>query len=143
MAAGGDDQGMREATLDDMPRLIAMGRLFHAGSGMPFGYNEEALSHVLAGLIASPTGAVIISDHGVIGGTLAPAYCDPEWQMAVELFWWAERDGMPLLRAFEQWAADMGANEVRMTSLASLPRADALLRRKGYAPSEISYSKVI
>lgn len=134
---------MRAATAEDIPRLVEMGRKFHAASGMPFDYDGNAIAALLDQLIASDAGTVICSDAGVIGGMLSPAYCDPKWMMAVELFWWAERDGLALLRAFEEWAARVGAQEVRMTSLASLPRADAILRRKGYAPTEISYQKVI
>lgn len=132
---------MRKATAADIPRLIEMGRKFHAQSQLPFGFDPVAVENLLTALAIN--GAVIVSDHGAIGGVLNPAYCDPRWIMAVELFWWAEKDGLSLLRAFEEWAAEMGANEVRMTSLASLPRADAILRRKGYAATEISYSKVI
>lgn len=132
---------MRFATLDDMPRLLAWGEEFHKASGMPCRFDPDAVEAFLAGLIEN--GAVIVSDTGMIGGLLSPAYCDPEWIMAVELFWWAEKDGLALLRAFEEWAAENGANEVRMTSLAALPRADGILRRKGYAAAEISYRKVI
>jgi GNAT superfamily N-acetyltransferase len=132
---------MRPATPADLPRLVEMGRRFHEASGLPMQYDETAITGFLAGLVASES--IIMHDHGCIGGIICPAYCDPSWLMAVELFWWAERDGMPLLRAFEEWAADRGAREIRMTSLASLPRADAVLRRKGYTATEISYSRVI
>lgn len=134
---------MNPATMADIPRLVDMGRRFHAQSRMPFGFDPQAVETFLAGMIASDAGTIICGDHGAIGGMLAPAYCDPRWTMAVELFWWAERGGLALLRAFAEWAAAKGAQEVRMTSLAALPRADAVLRRKGYAPTEISYQKVI
>lgn len=132
---------MRPATVDDLPRLLEMGRKFHAQSGMAFGFDDSAVSELLTALIAN--GCVLMTERGVIGGMLNPAYCDPAWVMAVELFWWAEGDGLLLLKGFEEWAESVGASEVRMTSLASLPRADAILRRKGYAPAEISYQKVI
>lgn len=130
---------MRTATADDIPALVAMGKRFHAQSRQPMRYDEAAI----AALLGKMAGSVFMHEHGCIGGVLAPAYCDPQWIMAVELFWWADRDGLQLLRAFEEWAVESGANEIRMTSLASLPRADVLLRRKGYAATEISYSRVI
>lgn len=132
---------MREARLNDIPRLLEWGRKFHEASKAPFGFNDEAVALFLADLMER--GAVIMSDTGMIGGVLSPAYCDPEWIMAVEMFWWAERDGLALLKAFEDWAAENGASEVRMTSLAALPRADAILQRKGYEAMEISYQKVV
>lgn len=134
---------MRHATEDDIPRLLAWGRLFHEAGGLRCAYDEETVAGLLRNLIASDAGVVIVSDTGFIGGLLSPAYCDPKWVMAVELFWWAEKNGLQLLHKFEEWASDMGAQEVRMTSLAELPRADGILRRKGYAPLEISYQKVI
>lgn len=133
----------REATAADIPLLIAWGREFHRMGGLRCKYRPEAVADMLAGLIASDTGVVLMHDHGMIGGALVPAYCDPEWLHAVELFWWASRDGKALLRDFEGWAKAMGAQEVRMTSLHDLPAADTILKRKGYAPNEISYSKVI
>ncbi len=134
---------IRAATIDDLGRVVEMGAKFHAMSESRFGYDEDAASSFAKGLIEGDAGAVFLSDHGVIGGALTPAYCCPAWVFAVELFWWAEKDGLALLRRFEEWAKEMGANEVRMTSLASLPRADAVLRRKGYEQMEISYSKVV
>jgi len=134
---------MREATLDDMPDLMRFGRAFHEASGQPFPFEEETTRAFLASIIENPAGVILVTDSGMIGGIIAPAYCASTWKMAVELFWWAEKGGMVLLKAFEQWAAEQGAKEVRMTSLASLPRADAILKRKGFAPAEISYRKVI
>lgn len=134
---------IRPAAVQDIPKLLDWGRKFHAMAAPGPSFNADAVAALLAQIIEADHGAVLMHDHGAIGGVLNPAYCDPAWIMAVEVFWWAERDGLSLLRAFEGWARNKGAAEVRMTSLASLPRADAVLRRKGYAPAEISYSKVI
>jgi GNAT superfamily N-acetyltransferase len=134
---------IREAFGADMPRLMDMGRKFHAASGIGAELDEGALRGFLSGLLQNDSACILVGEHGTIGGVLVPAYFNPSWVMAVEAFWWAERDGLALLREFEAWAAKNGASEVRMTSLASLPRADAVLRRKGYSPIEISYQKVI
>ncbi len=101
------------------------------------------MSEVLAKMIETDGATVLMTDRGVIGGAVHPAYCDPAWLYAVEMFWWAHGDGLALLRAFERWAQQAGAKEIRMTSLAALPRADRLLRCVGYSPAEISYSKVV
>lgn len=119
-----------------------MGKAFHAESGMPFNFDADAVASVLTNMIGADSAAILMTERGVIGGLLQPAYCDPEWIYAVELFWWARGDGLALLRAFERWAQQAGAREVRMTSLAALPRADRLLRCVGYEPAEVSYSKV-
>lgn len=134
---------MRPATPEDIPALLEMGRAFHAESGMPFSFDQDAVSGMLATMIEADGATVLMTDRGGIGGVLQPAYCDPKWTYAVELFWWARGDGLALLRAFERWAQQAGANEVRMTSLAALPRADRLIRRVGYEPAEVSYSKAV
>lgn len=134
---------IRPARLEDIPAIVAMGAQFHARWGHAMGYDPDAVTALITGLINSDQGAAFLTDSGMIGGALSPAYCDPEWVMAVELFWWAERDGLALLRAFEEWAAASGAKEVRMTTLAALPRAASIMQRRGYVASEISHSKVI
>jgi GNAT superfamily N-acetyltransferase len=134
---------VRPATLDDIPALLAMGKAFHAESLLPCAFDLDAMGAVLRQMIESDGAAVLMTDSGVIGGAMNPAYCDPTWLYAVELFWWAHGDGMKLLRSFERWAQQAGAKEIRMTSLATLPRADRILRCVGYAPAEISYSKVV
>lgn len=120
-----------------------MGAEFHADALLPCAFDLDAMATFLQQMIESESAAVLMTDRGVIGGAINPAYCDPSWTYAVELFWWAKGDGLKLLRAFEGWAQHAGAKELRMSSLATLTRADRLLRCVGYAPAETSYSKVI
>jgi GNAT superfamily N-acetyltransferase len=134
---------VRLAAPGDIPALVDMCQAFHAASGMPFTFDRDAMANVLARLIEAEDATVLMTERGVIGGMLNTAYCAPSWVYAVEMFWWAKGDGLALLRAFEGWAQRAGANEIRMTSLAALPRADRILRHVGYSPAEISYSKVI
>lgn len=134
---------VRRATVNDVLALLAMGKAFHAASKMPFSFNNDAMAAVLRNMLDSEKAVVLITDRGTIGGMLNHAYCDPTWVYAVEMFWWARGDGMALLRAFEEWAQNVGANEIRMTTLPVLPRADTLLRGDGYTPAEVSYAKVI
>ncbi len=134
---------IRKATLDDIPKVVGFGAKFHAQAQQPFPFNREASEQFASALIANDNAEVFISDHGMIGGVLTPAYCAPNWIMAVELAWWAEKGGIKLLKTFEDWARKKGANEVRMTSLAALERADGLLKRLDYAPTEISYRKLV
>jgi len=126
-----------------MPELLRMGRRFHAMSGMAMGFDDDAVAAFVGNLIASPRATVIIDSAGMIGGTLVPAYCDPRWLIAVELFWWADRGGLGLLRAFERWATAAGAHEIRMTSLAAHPRAGSIMERLGYHMTEISHTKAV
>ncbi len=137
---------IHEATIDDIPLLLEMGVKFHAASEMPFKFNQDAMASVFANMIENPDAAVLVNGHGTIGGVLAPAYCDPDYVQAVELFWWADKGGIALLTAFEKWAGDKQANEIRMTSLATnekMARAERLLKLYEYKPTEISYGKAV
>lgn len=134
----------REATATDLPHIVAMGRKFHAASGMPMAFDAEAFGGFVNNMLASDTCCFFVTDGGMICGALSPAYCNPAWVMAVELMWWAEDgQGLGLLSAFEDWARDRGASEVRMTSLHALKPAERILSRRGYAPIELSHTKVI
>lgn len=132
---------IRPATAADIPQLVKWMERFHAASGTVVPFDADHTAQFLGGLIRQ--GIVLMHGYGMIGGMIAPAFCNGNWRQAHELFWWAERGGLALLRAFEAWAVGEGAHEARMSSLASLPRADAVLRRKGYAATELSYSKVL
>lgn len=129
------------ATGADLPRLVGWMADFHAASGTPTPFDPDYTAGFLNGLMEQ--GVILTNGRGMIGGMIAPAFCSGEWLQAHELFWWAESGGLGLLRAFEAWARGSGAQEVRMSSLASLPRAGAILCRKGYAATELSYSKVL
>ena len=132
------------ATKADMPNMLQMGRKFHKMSKMPCQFDEDAFSGLLLGLMKSDECALFVSDGGFVGGVLVPAYCDPKWIQALELFWFSESGhGMRLLREFEAWANDIGANEVRMSSIGGLGRAEKIYSKIGYSVAEYSYSRVL
>jgi len=133
---------VREATLDDMPLILEMGAAFHKAAGNEFDLDTDATAESVAKMME--VGCVLITDRGMIGGTLAPAWCQPNWTYAIELFWWAEDGrGRELLRGFEEWARRCGANELRLTTLDNLTVADMVLTRCGYSKREASYAKEI
>jgi hypothetical protein len=135
---------MREATEDDIPRLVEMGRQFHAMSDYNWAeYDPEAIASMLRGFIASDQACAYCHDHGVIGGVLTPLYFSPSNLIAVETFWWAERDGGQLLTAFEWWAETKGAKAMSMSRLEGKRDrvVDCILRKRGYSPAEHSYLK--
>lgn len=135
---------IREAVAGDVPAIVAMGARFHEKGGIVAPYSHEATAEFVRDLIEAPQGVVFIGKAGMIGGALAPTYCADDWPMAVELFWWSEGgEGLRLLDAFETWGADMGAKEIRMTTLAGLAKAEQILSRRGYAPAEAIHRKAV
>ena len=135
---------IRRATLSDLPRIIEMGAQHHAEAGNPGAFDREAAANYVGAFLRNGTGVVFLSERGQIGGLLAPMYCAPSYLMAVELFWFAQ-DGMggKLLRAFEEWAAENGADCVVMSSVVQHDgdRVASILARKGYEAREMSFRK--
>ena len=98
----------------------------------PFEVNLPWASASLAGLIASPSGAVWVSDDGFLAAAIAPTVINPA-PVAQELGWYARGgSGLRLLKAFEAWAEDMGAVAVQLSTGVSGPD----LSRLGYRPAE-------
>lgn len=115
-----------------------MAQRFFAASGLKGEFDLEAFDR-MAGLCK-----VFRTERGFIMGMITPAWGAPKWLTAVEFAWWSEDGkGLHLLRQFERWAQEQGAHEVRMTTLAALPGAEKILRRKGYEPAEISWSRFL
>ena len=120
--------------------LVAMGRRFHAATGHPSSFCADAFCAMLDQIEAQ--GGLFTGPRSMIGGVISPMWCAPGWTAAVELFWWAEDGhGLRLLRRFEAWAREQGAQEIRMTTLAALPEAERALR--GYRRAETSWTRVI
>jgi hypothetical protein len=135
---------IRRATAEDIPAIVAMGKRFHGRAGLPGEYDTVATGHFIE--ILCQRGVVLIGDRAMIGGMMVPSYCAPAWWQAVELFWWSEsRDGIRLLDAFEAWARENGADEVRMSSIERFrgDRIGRLLAKRGYAVTEVSYGKAV
>jgi hypothetical protein len=88
-------------------------------------------------------GAVFLSDDGMCGGILNPAYFNPAYVVAVEFFWWAPNGGAGLREAFERWAREAGAVAVQFSGLANnrLAAVSRVYRRGGYEPVEMSFIK--
>lgn len=127
------------ASEKDVPALLGRLQRFHAQSGEVGAFDPDAVSDFLRRVMAG--GVVLMADRGCLGATLVPEWFNGARLLACELFWHADGGGLDLLRGFERWARDAGADEIRMASLASLPRAGRLLLARGYSPVEASYRK--
>ena len=134
---------IRAATHDDIPHLIGLGDAFRKAAGHSEPHVREDFAQTLAGLI--DTGIILVSEKGMIGGLVFPCYFNFSKAWAQELFWWSEgRDGLALLRAFEERAIEAGVTKIVMSRWEKLrPKAvDRVLRAQGYSPIETSYEKV-
>lgn len=137
---------IREATVADIPVLLAMGQRF-ADKARLFdhvGYDPASMEQTFAALIANDHCCLFIGEAGALGGLVAPHPFNAARMIADELFWWSEgREGLTLLKAYEAWAGSFGA-VIRMTALEAVEpeRVGRIFARRGYLPLERAFVKV-
>lgn len=133
---------IRQATTDDLDRIVELGAAFHAYcpySEIPL--DPDGFRTFAAGLIEK--GAVFLSEDGMLGGLLVPLYFNPAFLMGAELFWWAGKTGRQLREAFEEWAKEQGAQGVQFSGLTD-QREETIRKvfeRAGYARAETAFFK--
>lgn len=133
---------IRRASQSDLAEAVAFATQFHAESVHSYiPIVPQVLEAWMADLIGQ--GIVYLSERGIIGGLLSPIYFNPDYKVAVELFWWAPVGGHELRKAFEAWAVEQGANSIQFSGQRN-ERAEIvekLFRRAGYAPVETGFVK--
>ena len=134
---------IRHAVYDDVPRLVSYISAFHQASPYAdIAFSPGATRTFVQGLIQRPTACVYIHEHGAIGAELTYARFS-KVLMAQEVFWWAEKDGFALLRAFENWAQEKDAALISMANLEGAERLDKIYRKRGYFRAEHLYLKAL
>lgn len=137
---------IRQATIDDLDFLIAMGENFYNACGFPaqMGFDPETLEGVLRNLIVNDSAALFVDEklRGCIGGIVYPYYFTGQLA-GNEMFWWVEPEyrgklGSQLITKLEDWAREKGAISFTMIALeASNPEKMAkVYEHRGYEPRE-------
>ena len=136
---------IRPATLQDIPKLLEMGRKFSERAKLSdhVGYDPHSMVQTFEALIEGGH-PVFIGERGAIGATSTPHPFNHEHIHAQELFWWSEgREGLALLKALEAHC-DEHCHSLQMITLEAVEpeRTGRLYERLGYRPLEHSYIKV-
>lgn len=146
------NDGVRHATAEDIPALIALGRAMHAESPrfsrLP--YSPERTANTINFLIAH--GVVLIAERGgqavgMMGGMVAPQpFLDSLHGVELAVYVSPEhrgRTGMRLIKSFEAWAFDRGADEISLgiSTEVDAERTAQLYERLGYRRSGITTIK--
>lgn len=146
---------VRFATLDDLPRLVELGREFHAATILAdvVQYHAETSADVARGMILNPDCAIFVLEIGgqlvgMISGTIQPLYFNRHVQTVQQFFYYVDPahrglSSLRLLAALERWGADHGAtlffsgakNDSREQGM------DTMLRRRQYQPLETIYMR--
>lgn len=142
---------IREATFDDVPRLVELGCEFlknsrYQGSIAP---NPDAMALLVGALIEQPHGLVLVSEDGgeVTGmiGVIATFHPMSGEKVMSEMFWYVTPDkrghGVRLLFAAEKWAKHHGIAKSIMIS--PTKKVSSLYRRLGYSKLEEQFVKAI
>lgn len=141
---------IREAVLDDIPHLVVMGLHFIRSSDYAghLDENPDALFDTMLRLIESEDALLLVEDTGNPTGMLgAVLFSHPlsHQRFFSELFWWVEPEhrgnGLALLRAAEEWAAERGASHSIMISPDD--RVSRLYETLGYAKLETHYIRLL
>jgi len=136
---------IRQATVADVPHIVALGRAFHAQPRWPAPLTFRAADFADTCDRLLDAGAIFLSERGLIGLVVNPSIYNHAVAVASELFFWApDGQGDALRRAAEAWAKDraavliMGAHEP-----GPVERIANWYRRKGYSPIGRQFAKVI
>ena len=140
---------IRDATLDDIPELLRMGREFYNVSGYSdLGeYNPDLLIKTIEILINS--GTLLITDGGMIGWLNFPLYMTGDI-VSQELFWWVDEEkrstgiSKKLLKCAEEKSKEQGAKAMMMLCLDRLDgdRVGKMYEHFGYTPRETTYMRL-
>jgi GNAT superfamily N-acetyltransferase len=143
---------IRQATLEDIPKIVEMGSQFYELVDLPVSYDPLSVAETMKSLIDSDLGAIFVDDkiNGAIGALLYPHYFNHNTLTGGELFWWVNpehrgRLGSQLLDTMEEWVESMGATSFQMIALEEYkPSAiGKIYENRGYRPLEHTYLRVI
>ena len=130
---------IREATTDDVLRIVDMVEALRLAVGGPVAVDRPWTARTVAGLLASPDGAVWVSSEGFLAASLQRTIINPA-PIAVEHGWSAtDGTGLRLMRWFEAWARERGAVLIQLSTGPTGPD----LTRLGYWRAEQAWVRSI
>lgn len=149
---------IRPATINDIPRLIHMGKKFHEEALVDkgLGYVPTDLIRYYVTMMESPIAVFLVAEDegivvGSIGGMIVPWNMDFSQLILLEQWWWVDPEyrgakvALDLEEGFARWGKDNGANKIIMVSI-NLQREETVkryYRRKGYKYLETHFIKGI
>lgn len=143
---------IRDATPDDIPRLVEMGERFLTETVYRgrVTVNPVAMARTVGLLLASEVGAVFVSEqHGTVVGMIGLLLFEHPITgelTASELFWWMDDrhrggpDAIRLLRRGERWARELGAAKMHMIAPVG-SGVGRLYQRCGYEELETAWQR--
>lgn len=144
---------IRTATHEDVPSLVRLGRILHDSSSyVALGYDDERVGDQCKRLIDG-AGAVFVSQRedevvGFIGGAITQHWFSGE-KVAFDYSFFVHPDyrhgvtAVRLVSAFERWARQQGAVQIRMgiTTSVNVQGTTRLFKALGFDDAGVLFSK--
>ena len=149
---------IRQATIDDIPRMLPMSQRFYNASGYSrfVDYSGARVEAMLSGLLETPGGILLVdSEYRAMMAALVFQTTLGEDLSCQELAWWSEDKGRglgstitlldELMDMTETLARDLGAKTMIMMALEHLhPKSvGKMYRRRDYIPTEHTYMRAL
>ena len=145
---------IRKATIDDLDQIVEMANRFIA-----FAPHGSLIKHTTDDIVNTvrlflESGIIFVIDVdgkavGILFAMMTSVWYSPSTKVAHEMMWWVNEEhrgtiaSIKLLRTYEKWALDNGANLIAMSDLVieGHEPVGTTLNRLGYEMSERTYIK--
>ena len=142
---------IRTATPDDVFDILILAKEFSKEAPQSHKWNKEKTEQFILSALQNTNMTIFVIDvdgeiEGALVGLLSELYMSYTVQ-ATELAWFVSKDyrGKPaslkLIKAFEKWAKESGANQVGMGDIEGISSLEKLYNRLGYERAETVYLK--
>jgi len=142
---------IRAATPDDVFDILILAKEFSKEAPSSHKWNKEKTEQFILSALQNTNMTIFVIDvggeiEGALVGLLSELYMSHTVQ-ATELAWFVSKDyrGKPasirLMKAFEKWAKESGANQVGMGDIEGISSLENLYNRLGYERAETVYLK--
>lgn len=142
---------IRAATPDDVFDILILAKEFSKEAPSSHKWNKEKTEQFILSALQNTNMTIFVIDvggeiEGALVGLLSELYMSHTVQ-ATELAWFVSKDyrGKPasirLMKAFEKWAKESGADQVGMGDIEGISSLENLYNRLGYERAETVYLK--
>lgn len=147
---------LRQLTTDDMPQLLELAREMHkSGVYSAYPIDEDRIAYILTAIIEEPSALTVGYEvDGTLAGAFAGEVIQDLWvdvMVAVDHAFYVRekyrgsRAGIVLLKEYERWAKDMGADVLRPVVYAGVDNdaVSSILSRMGYETAGAIHKKEV
>lgn len=144
---------IRRATKDDVFDLLILARGFSKEAPEMHKWDKDKTEALLNSVIEADMCVAFVWEEGdeIVGGLIGavqPLFMS-HTIVAAELAWFVDKDArgksgsIKLVKSFEAWAEEKGADYVTMADIQGIANLNKLYERLGYKLTETAYSKRI